>query len=71
MRNLFSPRNILPVLLLIALTIAGCSGGVVTGLQNYYGHPADVTPPWLNATPEDVCVWGDYAYVAAGTNGMP
>ena len=70
MRNPLSLGSILLVLLLIALTIAGCSAGVVTGLQNYYGHPADVTPPWLNTTPEDVCVWGDYAYVAAGANGV-
>jgi len=66
----FSVFKTLPPLLLVALSIAGCSGGVVTGLQNYYGHPADVTPPWLNAMPEDVCVWGDYAYVAAGANGV-
>jgi hypothetical protein len=68
--KLFSVCKTLPPLLLVALSIAGCSGGVVTGLQNYYGHPADVTPPWLNASPEDVCVWGDYAYVAAGANGV-
>jgi len=68
--KLFSVFKTLPPLLLVALLIAGCSGGVVTGLQNYYGHPADVTPPWLNVTPADVRVWGDYAYVAAGANGV-
>ncbi len=32
--------------------------------------PVDVTPPWLNFSPYDVCVDGNYAYIAAGLNGL-
>ena len=30
----------------------------------------DVTPPWLNFCPNDVCNDGNYAYVAGGDNGL-
>ena len=33
-------------------------------------NPVDVTPPWLNFSPRDVFVEGDYAYVAGGINGL-
>ncbi len=32
--------------------------------------PIDVTPPWLSFSPYDICVEGDYAYIAASRNGM-
>jgi hypothetical protein len=32
--------------------------------------PVDVTPPWLNFSPEDVCADGNYAYIAGGLNGL-
>jgi len=31
-------------------------------------NPIDVTPPWLNITPMDIAVDGNYAYIAAGVN---
>jgi len=34
------------------------------------GYPIDVTPPWLNLRPLDICVEGNYAYIAAGINGL-
>jgi len=36
----------------------------------YPGTPVDVTPPWLNFCPEDICVDGNYAYIAGDVNGM-
>ena len=33
-------------------------------------NPVDVTPPWLNFSPCDVCIVGAYAYVAGGFNGL-
>ncbi len=35
-------------------------------------HPTltDVTPPWLNLEPRQVCVEGNYLYVGAGHNGL-
>jgi len=33
-------------------------------------NPVDVTPPWLNFSPTDLCVAGTYLYVAAGVNGF-
>jgi hypothetical protein len=32
--------------------------------------PVDITPPWLNFSPEDICVDGNFAYIAGGTNGF-
>ncbi len=32
--------------------------------------PYDITPPWLNFSPFDVRVSGNYAYVASGMNGL-
>jgi len=41
-------------------------------ITEYTGSPdsADVTPPWLNFTPRDIAVQGDYAYVASDVNGL-
>jgi hypothetical protein len=36
----------------------------------YDGYPIDVTPPWLNFSPQDICVDGNYAYVAGNINGL-
>ncbi len=33
-------------------------------------NPVDVTPPWLNFFPQDVCIDGDYAYIAGNVNGL-
>jgi hypothetical protein len=33
-------------------------------------NPVDVTPPWLNFSPEDICVEGNYAYIAGNINGL-
>jgi hypothetical protein len=33
-------------------------------------NPVDVTPPWLNITPEKVVYSRNYAFVAAGYNGL-
>jgi len=33
-------------------------------------NPVDVTPPWLNFSPQDVFVEGNYAYIAGGVNGL-
>ncbi len=33
-------------------------------------NPVDVTPPWLNFSPLDVCIDGDYAYIAGGMHGL-
>jgi hypothetical protein len=33
-------------------------------------NPIDVTPPWLNFSPLDIFIDGDYAYVAGGVNGL-
>ncbi|MCX6647609.1 MAG: hypothetical protein NTY09_14800, partial [bacterium] len=30
----------------------------------------DVTPPWLNFSPEGICLDGNYAYIAGGINGL-
>jgi hypothetical protein len=32
----------------VLLTLAGCSGGIVTEPGGYIGHPEDITPPGLN-----------------------
>ncbi len=32
--------------------------------------PIDVTPPWLNFTPTDVCFDGNYAYTVGNINGL-
>ena len=32
--------------------------------------PVDVTPPWLNFYPSDICVDGDYAYISSYMNGL-
>jgi len=32
--------------------------------------PVDVTPPWLNFSPNDVFIDGIYAYIAGGVNGL-
>ncbi|MCX6644956.1 MAG: hypothetical protein NTY09_01145, partial [bacterium] len=32
--------------------------------------PVDVTPPWLNFSPDDICIDGNYAYIACGVNGF-
>ena len=33
-------------------------------------NPVDITPEWLNITPKDVAVDGNYAYVAGSYNGV-
>jgi len=33
-------------------------------------NPIDVTPPWLNFSPEDVFVENNYLYTASGVNGL-
>ena len=33
-------------------------------------NPVDVTPSWLSFTPEDVCINGNYAYLACGLKGL-
>ncbi|MFH1675833.1 MAG: hypothetical protein ABIC40_02325, partial [bacterium] len=33
-------------------------------------NPVDVTPPWLNFSPKDVCIDGKYCYIAGGVNGL-
>ncbi len=33
-------------------------------------NPVDITPGWLNFSPYNVFIDGDYAYVAAGFNGL-
>jgi PKD repeat protein len=33
-------------------------------------NPVDITPPWLNFCAEDVCVDGNYAYIAGYVNGL-
>ena len=33
-------------------------------------NPIDVTPPWLNFSPRDIFIEGNYAYVAGGINGL-
>ena len=33
-------------------------------------NPADVTPPWLNFSPCDVFIDGNYAYIAGDVNGL-
>ncbi len=35
-----------------------------------FGTPVDVTPPWLNMNPNEICVDGNYAYMACGFNGL-
>jgi len=32
--------------------------------------PVEVTPPWLNFAPMDICVEGSYAYIAGDANGF-
>jgi len=32
--------------------------------------PHDISPPWLNFSPEDIVVSGNYAYTACGVNGV-
>ncbi len=34
------------------------------------GYPINVTPPWLNLSPYDICMEGNYAYIAGGINGL-
>ena len=33
-------------------------------------NPTDITPPWLNFSPYDVCIDGNYAYAASDINGL-
>ena len=40
------------------------------GVEGVPINPVDVTPPWLNFYQEAVCVDGNYAYIAAGVNGL-
>lgn len=44
-------------------------GGKTPGSAPVYS-PVDVTPPWLNFSPHDICTEGDFAYIAAGNNGL-
>jgi len=62
----------------VCLMIASSTGSGVLTLNDYISiqitepqlNPVDVTPEWLNFSPEDVCVDGDYAYIAGGVNGL-
>ncbi len=42
----------------------------VTVISDDQPTPVDVTPRWLNLVPEDVCVDGDYVYMAAERHGV-
>ena len=33
-------------------------------------NPIDFTPPWLNSSPQDVYIDGNYAYIAGGFSGL-
>ena len=39
-------------------------------LGNISLNPVDVTPPWLNISPVDICIDGNYAYMAGGYDGL-
>jgi hypothetical protein len=33
-------------------------------------YPLDVTPPWLNYSPNDACIDGNYLYIASDSDGL-
>jgi hypothetical protein len=59
------------------VAISENSGGIglhdwvtVTVTAKLLDEPVDITPPSLNFSPRDICVSGNYAYVAGGFNGL-
>ena len=63
-----------------ARLIATSTGSGSTALYDYAtikvdvwgipSNPLDITPPWLNFTPQKVCYSNGYAYIAAGIHGI-
>ncbi len=59
------------VILLAAVVSINCSNGIVPATPpNYPDVLQDVTPPWLNFNPKNVCVDGDYVFIAGGIYGL-
>ena len=50
--------------------LSGVGKGLFEVIEATQFNPVDVTPPWLNFSPYDVCVDGNYAYIAGGVNGL-
>jgi hypothetical protein len=43
---------------------------LVIGVSEQGFNPVEVTPPWLNFAPRDICVDGNRLYIAAGEQGL-
>ena len=71
--ELFPPAGEQPVLIAAwdipsDIHIFNETAAIVSNDINF--NPVDITPPWLNFSPSDVFIDGNYAYVAGGYNGL-